>query len=109
MAETGVQARFDAVARALADRPGVTLGSGRSSGFGSTALQFEGRIFAMVRGEAIVLKLPRERVATLIDSGIGAAFDAGKGRPMKEWVAVDAGPDADWLALAEEALAFARR
>lgn len=62
----------------------------------------------MVRDGTIVLKLPRERVAGLIDSGIGAPFDAGKGRPMKEWVAVADRADANWLVLAEEALAFAR-
>ena len=63
----------------------------------------------MIRDGTLVLKLPRDRVAALITSGEGAAFDAGKGRPMKEWVAVEAGDEADWLALAEEALAFGQR
>ncbi len=42
-----VEARFAALARALAGTEGVTLGSGRP-GFGTGALQVHGRIFAMV-------------------------------------------------------------
>jgi hypothetical protein len=101
--EVGVQ--FETLARLLEGREGVTLGSGRK-GFGSDALQVDGRIFAMARPGGLVFKLPAERVAALIGSGAGRPFDAGKGRPMKEWVVV--GPDAaaQWPALAEEALAF---
>jgi hypothetical protein len=54
----------------------------------------------------LVVKLPRERVAALIASGAGLPFDAGKGTPMKEWVAVSDADDNTWRALAEEALAF---
>ena len=38
---------------------------------------------------AFVLKLPRERVASLVAAGQGQAFDPGHGRVMKEWVRVD--------------------
>ena len=103
MAEAG----FADLARALAGRPGVSLGGGRR-GFGSDALQVEGRIFAMMTGGRLVLKLPRERVAELISSRAGAPFDAGKGRPMKEWVALLPGQEESWLPLAEEALRFVR-
>ena len=95
---------FEALVAALADRDGVTLGTGR--GFGVGTLQVAGRIFAMSNEDGLVLKLPRDRVATLIASGDGAPFDAGKGRPMKEWVVVPWGSETDTLALAREALAF---
>jgi hypothetical protein len=80
---------------------------GAGKGFGSTGqLKVDGRIFAMlVRGE-LVLKLPADRVQALVDSGDGVHFDAGKGRPMREWLALSPTSRKPWLALAEEALAF---
>lgn len=96
---------FSALVETLAARPGVTLGSGRR-GFGSDALQIHGRIFAMARRGGLVLKLPAARVAALIASGTGSPFDAGKGRPMKEWVVLGHATGHEWLSLAEEALAF---
>jgi hypothetical protein len=53
--------------------------------------------------------LPRDRVVELVATGAGRPFDAGKGRPMKEWVALGDADDATWLSLAEEALAFVGR
>ena len=55
-----------------------------------------------------MVKLPASRVAELIKACIGAPFDAGKGRPMREWVALPDGSRAEDLALAEEALLFVR-
>jgi hypothetical protein len=98
---------FEVIARRLVRRKDVTLGSGRR-GFGSDALQVGGRIFAMARRDGLVLKLPAARVTELVDSGAGTAFDAGKGRPMKEWVVVREADVTSGLALAQEALAFVR-
>jgi hypothetical protein len=98
------QQQFDAISDALRRREGVTVGSGRR-GFGSDVLLVHGRIFAMVTRGSLVLKLPRGRVEELLASGKGMAFDAGKGRPMKEWVVV-APDNARWMALAEDALEF---
>ena len=97
--------RFAALARTFLPRAGVSLGSGRG-GFGSDALQVNGRIFAMARRGDLVLKLPSTRVAELLTAGVGAPFDAGKGRPMKEWVIVPEHAQGEWPELAEEALAF---
>jgi TfoX/Sxy family transcriptional regulator of competence genes len=103
--EPSVERRFSALADALQGRSGVALGSAKR-GFGSDALQVDGRIFAMVTRSQIVLKLPAERVRDLIQSGHGSPFDAGKGRPMREWVALDEDAYQTLLPLAEEALAF---
>jgi len=101
-----VDERFGDLAAALAGRPGVTVGT-RGRGFGSGALQVEGRIFAMVSRNRVVLKLPARRVVALVGDGDGEPFDAGKGQPMREWVVLgDHGSDQQWHALALEALAF---
>ena len=87
--------------------PGVSVpGEPGQRGFGSSALKVNGSIFAMVSAGRLVVKLPHDRVSTLISTGAGAPFDAGKGRPMKEWLTVTAEDQDSWLALAREALDF---
>jgi hypothetical protein len=99
--------RFAKLVEALDGEDGVTVGGGRR-GFGSDALQVDGRIFAMVTGGRLVLKLPAPRVAALVAASDGLPFDAGKGRPMKEWVALADDEAVAWRELALEALAFVR-
>ena len=53
----------------------------------------------------LVAKLPRARVAELIDSGIGAPF-APAGRVFREWVAVSADHIDRWEALVTESIDF---
>ena len=100
-------ALFHELTAAVREEPGVTVPdeAGRS-GFGSTALKVDGRIFAMLVGGELVLKLPRDRVAALVDGGAGRPFANGKGQPMREWaVLTSTQPDAA-VALGREALAF---
>ena len=98
--------RFAAVVDALVGEPGVALGHGRR-GFGSGTLTVEGRIFAMVADGRLVVKLPAARVATVIATGRGHPFGAGKLVPLREWTGLDDTAD-DWAELAREALAFVR-
>ncbi|MFI5608511.1 hypothetical protein [Amycolatopsis sp. NPDC051903] len=79
------------------------------SGFGSSALRVDKRIFAMcVRGH-LVVKLPKPRVDELVAGGHGVRFDANKGTPMKEWFTLAEDAPLAWPALAREALAFVGR
>jgi hypothetical protein len=78
-------------------------------GFGSSALRFHTKIFAMfVRGR-LVLKLPKARVDELVSGGEGDRFDANKGTPMKEWLALDPASGYSWSELAREALEYAEK
>jgi hypothetical protein len=106
-ASDGSQERFEEVVDELVGTEGVTPPRG-GSGFGRSALRFQGKIFAMhVRG-ALVVKLPAERVDALVRDGEGVHFDANKGTPMREWLSLDPGSSLPWLPLATEALDFAR-
>ncbi len=86
----------------------ATYGSdaGPQRAFGSTSLKTNGKIFAMLVGERLVVKLDRRRVDALVDAGEGERFDPGHGRLMKEWLAVTSDTDDVWLALATEAESF---
>ena len=101
--------RFDSVVEAFLGLDGVSPPAPERSGFGSGALKVRGKIFAMlVRGQ-LVVKLPSKRVAQAIAAEQGEAFDANKGRPMREWLAIPPESSLDWEASAREALAFVGR
>jgi hypothetical protein len=103
----GSQERFDDLVDELVGTDGVTPPRG-GSGFGRSALRFQGKIFAMhVRG-ALVLKLPPDRVEALVRAGEGVPFDANKGTPMRGWLSLDPRSALPWLPLATEALDYAR-
>lgn len=99
-------AEMAAVTAALRTAPGVAFGG---SGFGAAALKVNGKIFAMRSSKgAFVVKLPRARVDELVAAGLGARFDPGKGKLMKEWFVPDGGTKAALTKLAREALAYVR-
>jgi hypothetical protein len=101
------QQRFGAIASALASEPSVSVGSSGKKGFGSSALQVGGKIFAMISSNgSFVVRLPKHRVEALEDAGAGQRFDPGHGRLMKEWLSLDSSSNEDWLSLAREALSF---
>lgn len=102
------QERYGAIVAALITEPGVT--QSLKKGFAQYGLKVDDKLFAslMRRGDAMILKLPKERVDWLADSGDGARLDIGHGKGMKEWVVVRPDSAVDWLDLAREALAFVR-
>ena len=99
--------RYEDLVGELVGAVGVTPPRG-GSGFGRSALRFQGKIFAMLVRGRLVVKLPAPRVDALVEAGDGVRFDANKGTPMREWLSLDPGSGQDWLALAREALDFAR-
>jgi hypothetical protein len=99
--------RYASLVARFAGETGVTHDADGKRAFGAGALKTGGKIFAMLVGGALVVKLPKARVDALVEAGKGTRFDAGKGRPMKEWVVLDdSHSDAQWLELAREARVF---
>jgi hypothetical protein len=81
---------------------------GRSTMMGYPCVRRAGRFFASFdpRADALVVKLPRQRVAQLVDDGTGEPF-APNGRVFREWVTI-VEPDPDlWEGLLAEAREFA--
>ena len=57
------------------------------------------------KGSGLVVKLPKARVAALIESGAGQPF-APAGRIFREWLSVPKPDRRRWLALLREGVAF---
>jgi hypothetical protein len=92
-----LQERFSA-------EPDVELGTG----FGSApGLRVAGKIFAMLPHGELVVKLPPESCATVLQAGEGRPFVVGR-RTMREWLVVEGVDLEEWSALAAEALAYVR-
>jgi hypothetical protein len=60
------------------------------------------------KGSGLVVKLPKERVAELIEAGVGKSF-APAGKVFREWLAVPEPDRRRWRALLREGVAFAGR
>ncbi|HVA26497.1 MAG TPA: hypothetical protein VMW62_19170 [Chloroflexota bacterium] len=96
---------FAELCEALADEPGVSVARiMRSEG-----LNVNGKFFAFLRKDVLVLKLPAPRVQELVASGLGRQFEPRPGRLMREWALIDVPATAEeapalWTALARAAL-----
>ncbi len=99
------QAAFEAIAEWLRTEPGVNEGTGFGS---SPGLRVDGRIFAMLARDGLVVKLAARRCAELVAAQMGKPFDRGQGRPLKEWVVIHDASQRDWPGLALEALTYVR-
>lgn len=60
------------------------------------------------KGSGLVVKLPRARVTSLIDSDVGRPF-APAGKVFREWVSVPMPDRRVWLALLREGIAYVGR
>lgn len=102
-----MEAMFEAVAaRLVAENPGLS----QARMFASTGLRAEsGKFAGFARGDDLVLKLPADRVAELLESGEGEIFDAGRGRPMKEWVVLHPADETELERYLLEAREFVNR
>ena len=98
------QASFDEIASRLLAEPGTD----DHRAILNPCLRVDGRIFAMLVREELVVKLPPERCAELVAEGAARPFDRRPGGPDRGWVTVDDLEVDRWPALAAEALAYVR-
>jgi hypothetical protein len=82
---------------------------GRSTMMGYPCVRLGGRFLASYDAKAgeLVVKLPHERVAELVETGVGEPF-APAGKVFREWVSVPAVDREVWRNLLAEAVDFAR-
>jgi len=100
------KARYGELVKKISSRWGVARIT-EGKGFGSSGqLKVDGKIFAMFVGGQLVVKLPHQRVDELVSGRHGRRFDAGKGKPMREWFVLSLSSNEPWLPLAQEALEF---
>lgn len=101
-------ARWETLVAAMLAEGRATYGNqgGPQRAFGSTSLKTDGKIFAMLVKERLVVKLSAGRVSELVDAGAGERFDPGHGRIQKEWLSVFSDQPDEWRALATESEAF---
>jgi hypothetical protein len=78
--------------------------------FGMPTLKVGGKVFAGLWEQQLVVKIGAPRVQELLKAKTSKVFDpSGRGRPMKDWIAIKepaAAAKKKWLALAQEAQAF---
>jgi hypothetical protein len=98
------RAMYDGLTDDLLYDPAV----GRSTMMGYPCVRRAGRFFASfdTRVDALVVKLPRQRVTELIAEGIGEPF-APNGRVFREWATVPETAPRVWERLLAEARDFA--
>jgi hypothetical protein len=83
---------------------------GRATMMGYPCVRLARRFLASFddKAQRLVVKLPRERVTELIDTGDGDPF-APAGKVFREWVSIPTVNRELWATLLAEAVAFARR
>jgi hypothetical protein len=71
--------------------------------FGFDCLRSKGKVFAKLHDGHLVMKLPANRIKSLVDSGEVSSYEL-RGRITKEWGVISTSKDI--IALAEEARVF---
>jgi hypothetical protein len=73
------------------------------------SLKIRKKMFAMFNKGNFVLKLPKERVEELLETGEGLPYDPGNGRIMKEWIIIPEEISKKWIDYTSEAKQFAEK
>ncbi len=83
---------------------------GRATMMGYPCVRLAGRFVASYDDEkgSLVVKLPRDRVTELVDSGVGVPF-APAGKVFREWVLIPSVDRSLWQGVLAEAVDFARQ
>ena len=100
---SSAQQEYERLSQQLVAEPGVSTGQM----FGKPCIKINGKAFVAHHKETVVFKLtdPQHREA-LAASGAVLWDPSGKGRPMKEWVALQAESAPAFKAYARAALAY---
>ncbi|NOU22715.1 MAG: hypothetical protein HOO93_13210 [Methyloglobulus sp.] len=78
--------------RRFMPRPKPNTAVERAKLFGFDCLRINGKAFAKLHNGRLVMKLPANRIAALVDSGQVNAYEH-RGRMLKEWGVVEASKD----------------
>lgn len=83
---------------------------GRATMMGYPCVRLAGRFLASFddKSDRLVVKLPRERVAELVGTGVGEPF-APAGKVFREWVSIATAERNLWQMVLAEAVDFARQ
>ena len=101
--------RFAQVAQTFTSEYGFSRLKGRGKDPGQWALLIDDKVFAWSSvASYFVVRLPTERVQTLVSAGAGRTLAAG-GRQTPDWLVVHGESFDQWLQLAHEAMRFVRR
>jgi len=98
--KTGTSAVQPSLQSMFAGDPRVSLPEPGKRRFGSNGFKIDGKIFAMERQGALVVKLKAHRVRDLASEGVGTPLQMCN-RTMKEWLVLE--DPATWPSLALEA------
>ena len=82
---------------------------GRATMMGHPCVRLAGKFLASydIKARSLVVKLSRERVAELVDQGVGEPF-APAGKVFREWVAIPTVDRDVWQRVLTEAVDFAQ-
>src|SRR4051794_30414584 len=89
---------YDDLADAWLTKPGVTVGRALQN----EVLKVENKIFAFLKDDRLVVKLPAAVVHDLLRTDRATAFTSG-GRTMREWAMLPWSDAAAWQAWMQEA------
>lgn len=92
---------FDDLAEEQRVRPEVDMGRIRAK----KGLTVNGKVYAFVSGDRLIVKVPLERAQAMIADGTAQVVQMGK-RRLKEWVAFAELDEQTWRAAMTEAQAY---
>jgi hypothetical protein len=96
---------FDTIAAQYTRRRGVTFGRV----WHNDGLTADGKLFAILISDRLVVKVPAAQAAELIDAAEGVAFEPHPGRKLREWLVVRQFDAPTWQRLIADAHAYARQ
>lgn len=77
-----------------------------NSGRGAQGIKYNGKMFVMFYKGNLVVKLAPSRIKELINENIGAPFDPGTGKPMKDRLLIRFSKKDHWIKISEESKKF---